>query len=138
MGQDTYADIGYGVSLEITPENMDLIIKAWKSDNVSTYLCDNEGCDEALLTEGYTQTEFEDELKDRMGNDDRKRVYFFRSSICVDARNLFRRENPRIFDSVELSLDELIDNFKEGKEKLLELGFKEEDIQLKYMFEDSY
>ena len=66
MGQDTYADIGFGVSLEITPENMKLIIKAWQSDEVSTYLCDNEGGDEALLTEDYTIKEFEDLLKNRI------------------------------------------------------------------------
>ena len=135
MGQDTYTDLGYGVSLEIIPENMDLIIKAWQSDEVSTYFSDY---DEALLTEDYTQTEFEDELKVRMNRVNMNKVYFFRSAVCVDARNISRRDNPRLFNNLCVSLDELVNNFKEGKKKFLELGFKEEDIQLKYMFEDSF
>jgi len=136
MGQDTYADIGYGVSLEITQENVELILKAWKSNEVSTYLSDY---DEALLTEDYTQTELEDELKNRINTqEDKNKVYFFRSAVCVDARNISRRDNPRLFNDLCVSLDELVNNFKEGKEKFLELGFKEEDIQLKYMFEDSF
>jgi hypothetical protein len=135
MGQDTYADLGYGVSLEINQENMELIIKAWHSNEVSTYLSDD---DEALLTEDYTQTEFENELKNRIDIPDKNKVYFFRSAVCVDARNISRRDTPRLFNDLCTSLDELVNNFKEGKEKFLELGFKEEDIQLKYMFEDSY
>ena len=60
MGQDTYCDLGYGVTLEIKQENMDLIINAWQSEEISTYFSDY---DEALLTENYSQEEFEDELK---------------------------------------------------------------------------
>lgn len=135
MGQDTYCDLGYGASIEIKPENIDLILKAWRSDKVSTYFSDY---DEALLTENYTEEEFENELKNRINVPDENYVYFFRSAVCVDARNLSIRDNPRIFDDLCLSLEELVDNFNEGKQIFLDIGFKEEDIRLKYMFEDSY
>ena len=135
MGQDTYCDLGYGVTLEIKQENMDLIINAWQSEEISTYFSDY---DEALLTENYSQEEFEDELKNRMNYSDKNKVYFFRSAICVDVRNISRRDNPRIFNDLFISLDELVDNFKDGKQKFLDIGFKEEDIQIKYLFEDSY
>ena len=52
MGQDTYCDLGYGASIEITRENMDLIIKSWQSNEISTYFSDY---DEALLTENYSK-----------------------------------------------------------------------------------
>ena len=76
MGQDTYCDLGYGVSIEIKPENIDLILKAWQSDEISTYFSDY---DEALLTENYTQEEFENELKNRI-----KQI--FSEGVLVEAK----------------------------------------------------
>lgn len=131
MGQDTYCDFGYGVTLIISLENIELIKKAFLSNEVNTYFSDE---DEAILTEDYELEEFERELNKKIGDE----IYFFRTSLCVDARNLSRRDNPRLFGDCCIEVEDLNEKLREAKRKFLDLGFNEDDIQLKYMFEDSY
>jgi hypothetical protein len=133
MGQDTYCDIGYGVTLVISLDNIELIKNAFLCNEVNTYFSNND-YDEALLTEDYELEKFEKELNKRIGEE----IYFFRSALCVDARNLSRRDLPRLFGDCCIGLESLNEKLEEGKSKFLEVGFNEEDIRLKYMFEDSY
>jgi len=151
MGQDTYANIGVFVDVELTMANLATICQLLEDKDINCYIHDGE-CDDEIKdfrdlldecdvdrVEGLKTLSKEqlDELIDNLEDDV---LHFIIFATSAYARNISRRLNSQIFGpepfDVASSVEETINSFTAAKHKFLDNGFTSDQIKVGYRFLD--
>lgn len=164
MGQDTYAHIGVTVTLELTFSNIELLHKLIDA-KIDYYLhpsfvkCDDEiaTIDDIVdrLDDHFTKEQFgeqiaqwefmfesktEEEFNEYLSHFGLQNnyIHFIIEFTSACARNISRRTHPCLFGTDGVSIDKILDEIKNAKQKFILLGVSETMIEIGWIFADSY
>jgi hypothetical protein len=154
MGQDTYCDVGVFVEFPFNKDRFRQMLDAGIEHFYVYIETQDQYADEAV--EFGTEEEFMDVIRHHNHHlvlepmerdDDNEDGHMLKTFIlhcfipCVksDVHALSRRSHPIAFTyNGQETVDSVIENFRQAKEKFRSLGFSEESIMIGNNFMDSY
>lgn len=144
MGQDTECNVNVSYTCDYTPENYEIIAKLVAIPGIDVYMPHGDSDDEVLvitdtINKNSVQT-IDKDVAEQYYKEyiDIDTLTFSINIIACYVLNLSRRDHPRVRMSTGRSPGGIIGRIKDTVAKFTAIGIDEADIEVDYMFHDSY